>query len=172
MVDRTASHFPPASPMFLREEEVRRGLELMHFASAAIAEAGDRALAEAKFGRAHARCLYFIARDPGLSVKTLLGYLGVTKQSLGRVLGDLIERGLVEARSGRNDRRQRLLSLTDSGQVVENELFDAMRARMAAAYGDAGQEAVTGFWQVLQGLLDSADRRMVAGLARSGGNRT
>ncbi len=172
MADRSSSHFPPASPMFLREEEVRRGLELMHFAAAALSAAPDRALAEAGLGRAHARCLYFIARDPGLSVKTLLGYLGVTKQSLGRVLGELTTRGLVEARPGTDDRRQRLLMLSDAGQAVEAGLFDAMRARMAAAYGDAGQEAVTGFWQVLEGLLDPVDRRMVAGLARSGGDRT
>ena len=157
--------------MFLREEEVRRGLELMHFAAASLGQVNDQALSRLGLGRAHARCLYFIARDPGLSVKTLLGYLGVTKQSLGRVLGDLTTGGLVETRIGRDDRRQRLLSLTERGQAAEGELFDAMRARMAAAYGDAGQEAVTGFWQVLEGMLDPADRRMVAGLARSGTDR-
>ncbi len=157
--------------MFLREEEVRRGLELMHFASGALEAAGDRALAEAGLGRAHARCLYFIARDPGLSVKALLGYLGITKQSLGRVLNELDTRGLVESRVGRNDRRQRLLSLTEEGRRVEAGLFEAMRARMAAAYGDAGQGAVTGFWQVLEGLIDPTERRMVAGLTRRGPDR-
>lgn len=172
MAHRGSSHFPPASPMFLREEEVRRGLELMHFASAALAEANDRALAEAGLGRAHARCLYFIARDPGLSVKTLLGYLGITKQSLGRVLTELTERGLVDTQPGRNDRRQRLLTLTAEGQSIEGALFDAMRGRMAAAYGDAGQEAVTGFWQVLEGLLEPGSRRMAAGLSRLRVDRT
>ena len=171
MVDRSSSHFPPASPMFLREEEVRRGLELMHFAAAAIAGAGDRALADAGLGRAHARCLYFIARDPGLSVKRLLGYLGITKQSLGRVLTDLSERGLVETKTGRDDRRQRLLTLTKEGSALETVLFEAMRARLATAYGNAGQEAVTGFWQVLEGLLAPDDRRLVAGLAGSGADR-
>ena len=158
--------------MFLREEEVRRGLELVHFATAALAEANDRALAEAGLGRAHARCLYFIARDPGLSVKALLGYLGITKQSLGRVLGELNERGLVVTRPGRNDRRQRLLTLTAEGQSIEAVLFDAMRGRMAAAYGDAGQEAVTGFWQVLEGLLEPTNRRMAASLSRLPVDRT
>lgn len=171
MTDRHHSHFPPASPMFLREEEVRRGLELMHFAAASIAGASERTLVDAGLGRAHARCLYFIARDPGLSVKRLLAYLGITKQSLGRVLTDLSERGLTETRTGRDDRRQRLLTLTDEGSAIEAALFEAMRARLAAAYGNAGQEAVTGFWQVLEGLLAPEDRRMVAGLAGSGADR-
>ncbi|WP_022672169.1 MarR family winged helix-turn-helix transcriptional regulator [Novosphingopyxis baekryungensis] len=166
MVDRSSSRFPAASPMFLREEEVRRGLELMHFAHAALTIASDDALAKAGLGHAHARCLYFIARDPGLSVKALLGFLGITKQSLGRVVADLSRDELIVVKEGRNDRRQRLLSLTEKGRDVEWRLFDPMRARMARAYAAAGQEAVTGFWQVLEGLLEPGDRRLVEGLAR------
>lgn len=166
MADRPTSQFSSASPMFLREEEVRRGLELMHFASAALNGAHAAALLEAGLGRAHARCLYFIARDPGLSVKALLGYLGITKQSLGRVLGDLGERGLIASSAGLNDRRQRLLLLTPDGVAVEAALFEALRARLSAAYADAGQEAVTGFWKVLEGLIAPAEKRMLADLAR------
>ena len=87
------------------------------------------------------------------------------------MLNELDTRGLVESRVGRNDRRQRLLSLTEEGRRVEAGLFEAMRARMAAAYGDAGQGAVTGFWQVLEGLIDPTERRMVAGLTRRGPDR-
>lgn len=142
--------FPTA--LFLREAEVRRGLELMFSGQAELARAVEPILAAAKLGRAHQRALYFIGRHPDETVGALLSRLGITKQSLNRVLADLVERGLVDMRVGRDDRRQRLLRLTDSGKALEAELFEAMRARMASAYAQAGQQAVGGFWTVLEGL--------------------
>jgi DNA-binding MarR family transcriptional regulator len=142
--------FPTA--LFLREAEVRRGLELMFSGQAELARAVAPILAKAKLGRAHQRALYFIGRQPDLTVGALLGRLGITKQSLNRVLNELTERELVEVRAGRDDRRQRLLRLTGSGKALEAELFEAMRARMASAYAQAGQQAVGGFWAVLEGL--------------------
>lgn len=142
--------FPTA--LFLREPEVRRGLELMFSGQAALARATQAILDQAKLGRAHQRALYFIGRHPDETVGALLTRLGITKQSLNRVLGELVERGLVEMRVGRQDRRQRLLRLTDAGRALEAELFEAMRAQLAAAYGKAGQQAVGGFWAVLEGL--------------------
>jgi DNA-binding MarR family transcriptional regulator len=142
--------FPTA--LFLREAEVRRGLELMFDAQAEIARAILPILAAARLGRAHQRALYFIGRQPDLTVGALLRRLGITKQALNRVLSELTARGLVEVRTGRDDRRQRLLRLTDDGKALEAELFEAMRARMASAYAQAGQHAVGGFWTVLEGL--------------------
>ncbi|WP_046348492.1 MarR family transcriptional regulator [Sphingomonas changbaiensis] len=142
--------FPTA--LFLREAEVRRGLELMFAGQAELARAIGPILADAKLGRAHQRVLYFIGRQPDLTVGALLARLGITKQSLNRVLNELTERGLVEVRVGRDDRRQRLLRLTESGKALEAELFEAIRARMASAYAQAGQQAVGGFWTVLEGL--------------------
>ncbi|MFD1611840.1 MarR family transcriptional regulator [Sphingomonas tabacisoli] len=142
--------FPSA--LFLREAEVRRGLELMFAGQAALARSVEPILARADLGRAHQRALYFIGRFPDLTVGALISNLGITKQSLNRVLNELTERALVEARVGRDDRRQRLLRLTETGKVLEAELFEAMRAQMAAAYAQAGQQAVGGFWAVLEGL--------------------
>ena len=147
-----------ASALFLREAEVRRGLDLLLFGQASLARAIDPALAATDLGRAHQRALYFIAREPDLSVTDLLRVLAITKQSLGRVLRDLGDRGLVETRQGRNDRRQRLLRLTPEGAAFETRLFEAMRARLAAAYAEAGQDSVTGFWRVLEGLIPEGDR--------------
>lgn len=152
------SPHPGASALFLREAEVRRGIELMHFGQTLLGRAVEPVLAAEGLGRAHQRALYFIARRPDLSVSDLLRLLAITKQSLGRVLGDLETRGLVEMRQGRNDRRQRLLRLTADGQALETRLFEAMRARLAAAYAEAGQDAVTGFWRVLEGLIPEAER--------------
>ncbi|NNM75755.1 MarR family transcriptional regulator [Sphingomonas sp. ID1715] len=142
--------FPSA--LFLREPEVRRGLELMFAGQAELARAVEPILAGAKLGRAHQRALYFIGRHADSTVGALLTRLGVTKQSFNRTLNELVERGLVEVRVGRDDRRQRLLRLTDSGRALEAELFEAMRARLASAYAQAGQQAVGGFWAVLEGL--------------------
>lgn len=142
--------FPSA--LFLREAEVRRGLELLFKAQAELGRTIEPILAGAELGRAHQRALYFVGRHPDLTVGALLGHLGVTKQSLNRVLNELVARELVEARMGRDDRRQRLLRLTDAGLALEAKLFEAMRARMAMAYAQAGQQAVGGFWTVLEGL--------------------
>ena len=159
-------HTTQASPLFLREEEVRRGIELLIFGAAQLARANDSRLGAQGLGRAHARALYFIGRSPGLPVGALRRLLGVTKQSLGRVLGELTEHGLVATRTGDEDRRHRHLDLTPAGAELEGALFEAMRARVAAAYGGAGQQAVSGFWQVLSGLIPVEDRALVLDLGR------
>ena len=97
-----------------------------------------------------------------MSVSTLLSLLGITKQSLGRVMDDLTARKLVEVRPGLRDRRLRLLFLTTEGKRLETSLFETIRERMASAYGQAGQGSVTGFWHVLEGLLDPEARRAIA----------
>jgi DNA-binding MarR family transcriptional regulator len=142
--------FPSA--LFLREAEVRRGLELMFAGQGALSRAVAPILESAGLGRAHQRALYFIGRHPDGTVGALLSRLGITKQSLNRVLNELVARGLVETRVGREDRRQRLLRLTEAGRELEAELFEAMRAQLAGAYAKAGQQAVGGFWAVLEGL--------------------
>jgi DNA-binding MarR family transcriptional regulator len=157
---------PPASPLFLREHEVRRGVELLFFGYTRLTRSIDEGLTEHGLGRAHHRALYFIARRPDLTISELLKILAITKQSLGRVLTDLSERGLVETRAGAVDRRQKLLRLTDAGQAFEAQLFDALRASLAAAYAAAGQESVTGFWRVLEGLIPDEDRALVAALQK------
>jgi DNA-binding MarR family transcriptional regulator len=156
----------PASPLFLREPEIRRGVELLYFGYANLTRSIDAGLARQGLGRAHHRALYFIARKPDLTVSELLSILAITKQSLGRVLGDLAERGLVETRTGERDRRQRLLRLTPAGAALEAELFDALREKMSAAYSSAGQGAVGGFWAVLEGLVPEIEKARVSGPSR------
>lgn len=159
---------PPttASPLFLRDAEVRRGIELLYFGYASMIRGADRILAGRGLGRAHHRALYFIARRPGLAVSDLLRLLAITKQSLSRVLADLVRQGLVESRVGEEDRRQRRLRLTEAGVQLEAELFEALRERVAGAYAQAGQEAVSGFWAVLTGLIPPQDRALVLSLDR------
>ncbi len=168
MVDASLHRAAPhrASPQFLREAEVRRGIELLYFGYSHMIRPADAKLAARGLGRAHHRALYFIARRPGMAVSELVRLLSITKQSLSRVLADLLRDGLIAMQVGELDRRQRLLTLTDAGAALEAELFEALSARVAGAYAEAGQEAVTGFWAVLAGLIPAEDRQLVAELDR------
>jgi DNA-binding MarR family transcriptional regulator len=159
-----AAQASSASPLFLREAELRRGMELLYFGHSHLTRSVDQGLADEGLGRAHHRALYFIARKPDMTVSELLSLLAITKQSLGRVLNELVDRKLVEIRAGERDRRQRLLRLTPDGAAMESELFEAVRERMSAAYASAGQAAVSGFWAVLEGLVPESDRNQVINL--------
>ncbi len=165
MVDALARTSATASPLFLREAEIRRGIELLYFGYANMVRGADDRLAKEGFGRAHHRALYFIARAPGMPVSDLLLLLNITKQSLSRVLAELQAKGLVAATVGPRDRRQRLLTLTPAGAALEAALFKELRGGMAAAYAAAGQGAVTGFWDVLEGLIPAPTRALVEALA-------
>jgi len=155
-----------ASPLFLREAEIRRGIELLFFGSAHLFRAIDDELDAQGLGRAHQRALYFIARKPDLTVGELLHMLAITKQSLGRVLNDLTKRGLVTSQPGLRDRRQKLLRLTASGAELEARLYERLREKLSSAYASAGQGSVTGFWGVLEGLVPVEERVRIANLGR------
>ena len=147
------------SLLFLTDEQLRQGIEAMFFAYRGFTADPDRILAEMAYGRAHHRAIHFINRAPGTTVNNLLAILGVTKQSLNRVLRKLIEDGLVESQVGKSDKRERHLFLTEAGHALEAELSNAQRARMRSAYRDAGPEAVAGFKKVLEAMMDVDMRR-------------
>ena len=152
-----------------REEEgLRQGIELLYFAYREFTAEPDAILAQLGLGRAHHRAIYFIGRRAGITVSELLATLRITKQSLSRVLKQLLQGGFVTQAAGASDRRQRLLRLTDKGVELERRLTEAQRNRLAKAYGEAGEEAVAGYRQVMLGLLDSADRRRFGGMAKRG----
>lgn len=142
------------SLLFLTDEQLRQGIEAMFFAYRGFTADPDRILAEIAYGRAHHRAVHFIGRAPGTTVNNLLAILGVTKQSLNRVLRTLVDDGLVESRVGTTDKRERHLFLTEAGAALEAQLSGAQRARMRAAYREAGPEAVAGFRQVLEAMMD------------------
>ncbi|GAA0292281.1 MarR family winged helix-turn-helix transcriptional regulator [Rhodovulum strictum] len=156
------------SLLFLTDEQLRKGIEAMFFAYRGFTADPDRILEEHGYGRAHHRAIHFIHRAPGTTVNNLLSILGVTKQSLNRVLRALVEDGLVEARVGHRDKRERHLYLTESGAALEQQLSDAQRERMRAAYRAAGPVAVAGFRQVLEAMMDPEIRRHFDRLTESG----
>mgnify|MGYP000229637854 FL=1 len=153
--------------LFLTDEQLRKGIEAMFFAYRGFTADPDRILADMAYGRAHHRAIHFIGRAPGTTVNNLLNILGVTKQSLNRVLRTLIADGLVESKVGRQDKRERHLNLTQAGRTLEQTLSDAQRARMRAAFRDAGPDAVAGFRTVLEAMMDSEMRNSYGSLKDS-----
>ena len=134
-------------------------MELLFFAYRDFIAEPDKILERYGFGRAHHRVIYFVGRFPAITVSELLAILGITKQSLSRVLSQLLREGFVVQRQGTRDRRQRLLTLTEKGWALERELSEDQRARIARAYRAAGAEAVDGFRTVMLSLINESDRR-------------
>jgi DNA-binding MarR family transcriptional regulator len=143
------------------ETDLRLAQDLLFFAYRDFTNAADVALAELGLGRAHHRALHFIGRNPGINVSDLLGILRITKQSLARVLGELMQRGYVAQSPGSTDRRQRLLSLTAAGGLLERRLFERQQERLGPAYHAAGAASVAGFRLVLRGIMDDAARAYI-----------
>ena len=152
--------------LFLREEELRLAQDLLFFGYRDFTAGADAILAELDMGRAHHRVLHFVGRRPGITVGDLLGILGITKQSLGRVLTPLIDDGYVLQSTGRNDRRQRLLSLSPRGEALERRLFERQREWVMRAYREAGPVAVEGFRRVMRGLMGPEARAQLERLER------
>lgn len=144
--------------LFLREEELRQGMEMLFYAYREFTAEADAILAELGFGRAHHRVIYFVGRHAGVTVTELLAILQITKQSLSRVLGELVRRGYICQVPGARDRRQRHLELTEAGIELERKLSETQRQRIARAYRTAGAEAVEGYRTVLLGLMNEDDQ--------------
>jgi DNA-binding MarR family transcriptional regulator len=139
-------------------------IELLFFAYRDFVGDADEILAKFGFGRAHHRVLHFINRNPGMKVAELLDILKITKQSLGRVLKQLIDEGYVEQKEGAKDRRQRLLFVTQKGEALALRLAALQTARIGRAlaeFGAADRDAVRRF---LVAMLDPDQRGDVLGL--------
>ena len=151
----------PPRPAELDEEALRRGMELLFYAYRDFTAEPDAILATYGFGRAHHRVIYFVGRNPRITVSELLGILRITKQSLSRVLGQLVREGFIVQHPGPRDRRQRLLELTPKGVELERMLSEPQRRRIAAAYRDAGPEAVEAYQTVMFGIMNPDQRRRI-----------
>ena len=149
----------PISPVFLREEELRQAIELLYYGYRDFTAEPDAMLARYGFGRAHHRVIYFVGRHPQMSVSDLLAILRITKQSLSRVLSQLVRQGFIRQSPGDRDRRRRLLELTDKGIELERQLSENQRQRIARAYREAGASAVDGFRKVMFSIMSSEEDR-------------
>ena len=161
MSDQPSRGRPRANPLFLRDEDLREAIELLFFAYRDLTGEADAVLEGYGFGRAHHRIIYFVGANPGITVGELLAILKITKQSLSRVLSQLVDEGFVNQETDPDDRRRRRLYLTDKGRALETELTQRQSRHIAEAYRQAGADAVAGFRTVLRGLINEGDRGRV-----------
>jgi DNA-binding MarR family transcriptional regulator len=148
-------------------------IELLFFAYRDFVGDADAVLAEFGFGRAHHRVLHFVSRNPGMKVAELLDILKITKQSLGRVLKQLLDEGYVEQREGASDRRQRLLFVTARGGALAARLAALQAARIGRALAAPGAADRDGVRRFLIGMLDASEHdgvvRLIEGARRGRG---
>jgi DNA-binding MarR family transcriptional regulator len=133
-------------------------IELLFFAYRDFVGDPDEVLAKLRFGRAHHRVLHFVNRNPGMKVADLLDVLKITKQSLGRVLKQLIDQGYVVQKEGANDRRQRLLYVSPAGEALAMKLAGLQTARIAGVLAELGPGAREAARRFLAGMIDAKDR--------------
>lgn len=140
------------------EEELRQAIELLFFAYRDMTAGPDEVLARLGLGRAHHRVLHFVGRNPGITVAELLAILRISKQSLARVLKDVVERGLVQQSRDAGDQRRRPLTLTHAGFQLEQSLSAVQQERLSRAFAAVGAEAIEGWQTVLLAMVEPADR--------------
>jgi len=174
---RPAPHVAPAraEPIAPAAEPCWDLIELLFFAYRDFVGDPDEVLAKLGFGRAHHRVLHFVNRNPGMKVADLLDVLKITKQSLGRVLKQLIDDGYVVQREGDHDRRQRLLYVTPAGAALAMQLAGLQTARISRVVGELGPGGGELVRRFLAGMIDAADRdrvlRMIARADRARARR-
>jgi len=152
----------------VEKEALIQAIELLFFAYRDFVSDPDAILEADGLGRAHHRVVHFVGRNPGITVAELLGILRITKQSLARVLRELIERGLIEQKTGTRDRRQRHLHLTPQGTGLERRLAVPQHARVAKAIADAGPDAADVWKKILINLVNEDERTAVEALIING----
>ena len=136
-------------------------IELLFFAYRDFVADADHLLEAYGFGRAHHRVLHFVDRNPGLTVAELLDILKITKQSLGRVLKQLIDQGYVVQKEGANDRRQRLLYVTPKGETLAMKLAGLQTVRIARALSELGPNAHDATCRLLTAMINADQRDSV-----------
>ncbi|MCF4128539.1 MarR family winged helix-turn-helix transcriptional regulator [Methylobacterium sp. SyP6R] len=143
-------------------------IELLFFAYRDFVADPDRILAEYGFGRAHHRVLHFVDRHPGLTIAELLDILRITKQSLNRVLKELIEQGYIAQRTGTSDRRHRLLSCTPEGRQLAQRLAGVQGRRVRRALAEMGPDLREPASRFLLAMIEPEERAAVSRLIAGG----
>ena len=150
-----AAALPAAVKTLADDPTLRQAIELLFFAYRDFTGDADALLIRWGFGRAHHRVIYFVRRQPGITVGELLAILRITKQSLARVLSQLMREGFVVQRTDAGDRRRRRLYLTDEAEALEQTRTERQAARLAAAWSATGDAAAHGFLDVLRAMINA-----------------
>jgi len=146
------------SPFFLNEREIRKIIELVFFSYRDFTAGPDQVLEKINFGRAHHRVIYFVGKKDKITIKELLGVLKITKQSLSRVLNQLVKEGFIVVSTG-IDKRTKNLSLTTSGLKLENELSTIQIKKIKKVINNFKQEDIDGFKKILYEMIEIDNKK-------------
>ncbi|MBI1202116.1 MAG: MarR family transcriptional regulator [Rhodopseudomonas sp.] len=157
----TASGAPPTGDGSAVKDPIWDIIELLFFAYRDFVGDPDEVLSKLAFGRAHHRVVHFVKRNPGMKVADLLDILNITKQSLGRVLKQLVDQGYIVQKEGAQDRRQRLLYVTPKGEALSLQLAQLQTERIKRAFGELGPGAHEAARRFLTAMIDGDNREGV-----------
>ena len=146
------------SPFFLNDKEIRKIIELIFFSYRDFTSGPDQILEKLNFGRAHHRVIYFVGKKDKITIKELLGVLKITKQSLSRVLNQLVKEGFIVVSTGL-DKRTKNLSLTSSGLSLENELSTIQIKKVKNVINNFNQKDIDGFKKILYEMIDIDNKK-------------
>ena len=146
------------SPFFLNDKEIRKIIELVFFSYRDFTAGPDQILEKLNFGRAHHRIIYFVGKKDKITIKELLGVLKITKQSLSRVLNQLVKEGFIVVSTGL-DKRTKNLSLTSSGLSLENELSTIQIKKIKRIINNFNQKDIDGFKKILYEMIEIDNKK-------------
>ena len=146
------------SPFFLNDKEIRKIIELVFFSYRDFTAGPDQILEKLNFGRAHHRVIYFVGKKDKITIKELLGVLKITKQSLSRVLNQLVKQGVIVVSTGL-DKRTKNLSLTSKGLNLENELSTIQTQKIKKVINNFNQEDIDGFKKILYEMIEVENKK-------------
>ena len=145
------------SPLFLSEKEIRKIIELMFFAYRDFTAGPDAFLEKRNFGRAHHRIIYFVSKKEKITIKELLSILQITKQSLSRVLNQLVKEKYIILSTG-DDKRTKNLSLTKKGHELESELSTIQIKKIKNILKNTNENNISGFKTLLYEMIDDINK--------------
>ena len=146
------------TPLFLNENEIRKIIELMFFSYRDFTSGPDKVLEKINFGRAHHRVIYFVKKRNNLTIKELLSILQITKQSLSRVLNQLVKEGYIILSTG-EDKRTKKLSLSKKGDELEKKLSEIQILKIYNVIKNFDENDINGFKKVLFQMLDIKNQK-------------
>ena len=147
------------SPFFLNDKEIRKVIELLFFSYRDFTSGPDKILEKLNFGRAHHRVIYFVGKKNHITIKELLGVLQITKQSLSRVLNQLVSEKFILVATG-IDKRTKKLSLTEKGKKLENELSTIQIKKIKRVINRFDVKNINGFKQILYEMIEDNNKKI------------
>ena len=147
------------TPLFLDEREIRKIIEIMFFSYRDFTSGPDKILEKIKFGRAHHRVIYFVGKKNNITIKELLIVLKITKQSLSRVLSQLVKEGFIIVSTGL-DKRTKTLSLTQEGLNLEKQLSTIQINQIKKSISKFNHEDINGFKKILFEMIEVDNKKI------------